>query len=65
MALIIVKLYELNAIGADVVTPPAAGGALPRPDALFTPPEECNSRQNGPAFSSFVSKLISKDSHTV
>lgn len=52
------KLSNLNSIGTDVVTPPAAGGALPRPDALFTP-EECNNRQNGPAFSSFVSNSFS------
>lgn len=40
--------------GADVITPPASGGALPRPDALFTPTEECG-RPNGPQFVSFVS----------
>lgn len=46
----------MNSTGADVVTPPASGGALPRPDALFTPTDE-GGRQNGPPFVSFVSTV--------
>ncbi|KAF2902385.1 hypothetical protein ILUMI_03801 [Ignelater luminosus] len=37
--------------GADSGTPPSAGGALPRPDALFTPPGDRN-RPN-PIFNNF------------
>lgn len=43
-------------LGAESGTPPSAGGALPRPDALFTPPGDRN-RLNQ-TFSSFVSKKL-------
>lgn len=39
--------------GADTTTPPNAGGPLPRPDALFTPPGD--HARHSPAFANFVS----------